>query len=116
MKNKAKEGEVYVPFVAFTGMILDDNFSNIEVSNGKAIQDGNTSVIVGYAVPGIKDSLNAPGLNIPDYFEVSADVKDFELEATMTLLVTNLGSLSFGDGSIDFSSSIEDTITSLLQV
>ena len=111
-ENKAKEGEVYVPFVAFTGMILDDNFSNIEVSNGKAIQDGNTSIIVGYAVPGIKDSLNAPGLNIPDYFEVSADVKDFELEATMTV-VTNLGSLSFGDGSIDFSS-IEDTITSVI--
>lgn len=111
--NKAQVGDVYVPFVAFTGMILDDSFSNIEVSNGKAIEDGNTSIIIGYAVPGIKDSLNAPELNIPDYFEVSADVKDFELEATMTV-VTNLGSLSFGDGSIDFSS-IEDTISSVIK-
>lgn len=48
-----------VPFVMLTGMILDNNrFSHIEVSNGKVINDGNRSVVMGFALPGMQENLH----------------------------------------------------------
>ena len=39
-KEKAENG-VYVPFAAVTGMMLNKNFTNVEVTNGKVVSDGN---------------------------------------------------------------------------
>ena len=56
--NHLQSGGVYVPFMAITGMMLDDEyFSNIKVTNGKAIDDGNRNVVVGYAFPGMQSSI-----------------------------------------------------------
>ena len=42
-KEKAENG-VYVPFAAVTGMMLNKNFTNVEVTNGKFINDGDRSI------------------------------------------------------------------------
>ena len=40
--------EVVTPFLMMTGMILpNENFSNVEVTNGKVISDGQKSIVVG---------------------------------------------------------------------
>lgn len=39
-KIDGKEEEIYVPFAAISGMVLDDSFSNVKVTNGKVISDG----------------------------------------------------------------------------
>ena len=59
VKVKGKKYNIKTPFTMVTGMILSsDVFSNIEVKNGKVISDGDKSVVVGLAFPGLKSSLN----------------------------------------------------------
>lgn len=110
------EVDVKVPFAAVTAMVLDDSFTNVEVTNGKVQSNGDSNIIIGYALPGIKDSLGVEDsdfiddLDLPEYFEVSADVENFELSAAMTI-VANAGSMvsmSTGD-----SSSLDDMINDL---
>jgi putative membrane protein len=108
--------DVKVPFAAVTAMVLDDSFTNVEVTNGKVQSNGDSNIIIGYALPGIKDSLGVEDsdfiddLDLPEYFEVSADVENFELSTAMTI-VANAGSMvsmSTGD-----SSSLDDMINDL---
>ncbi len=83
-----KEEKIYVPFVMLTGMILDnDVFTNVSVSNGKLINDGDKTIVAGIAFPGLQDSLaiSEEKLEIPDYVEISADVKNFSMKSTVTI-------------------------------
>lgn len=114
--NNEKVGDVYVPFAAISGMILDDSFTDVQVTNGKVMSDGNTNIVVGYALPGLKDSLelkegDLDDVDIPDYFEVSADVENFSLDMTMTLVV-NAANYVGTDGELDLSS-IDDLLDTL---
>lgn len=80
--------EICVPFLMLTGTILDnDRFRNITVSGGKLINDGSRSVVMGFALPGLQESLqlDAAVLELPSYVEIEADVQDFALETTLTL-------------------------------
>lgn len=98
--NKSKVGDVYTPFTMITGMILNgDKFTNIEVENGKVVSDGKNSIVIGYGMPGLEKSLDLGSVaiddekidvDIPESFEVSADVKDFSLDMTMTIATTEL--------------------------
>lgn len=84
---------IYVPFIMVTGMVLDnERFTNVEVSNGKVINDGDRTIVAGFAMPGLQESLelDREKLELPDYMEVTADVKDFALETTMTLATTEV--------------------------
>ncbi len=102
--NGYKE-KIYVPFVMMTGTFLDnEKFSNIQVSNGKIINDGNRTIVAGFALPGLSDSLqlDSDKLDIPDYVEITADAKDFELSTTLTLATNDV----FND--IDFSDADEE--------
>lgn len=86
-----KSQRIYVPFVVLTGAILDsDNFRNVSVTNGKLVDDGDHTVVVGMAFPGLQENLalDTDKLEIPSYVEVSADVTDFSIETTLTV-VTN---------------------------
>lgn len=89
--NNSKSGDVYTPFLMATGMILsNDKFSDIKVENGQVVNDGNNSIVVGMGMPGLQDSLDLQKLDveIPDYFEVTADCTDFSLDMTMTVAST----------------------------
>jgi len=103
-----EEQEVKVPFAAVTAMVLGDNFTNIEVTNGKLENNGENSIIIGYALPGIKESLGvedsdfADDLELPEDFEITADVTDFELDTAMTIVVNAGSMVSMESG--DFSS------------
>lgn len=105
---EGKETEVCVPFVAISGLVLDDSYKNIKVSNGKVVADGNNNLVIGYALPGLKDSLNIKekdfdiDIHIPDSFEVTADVENFALNMTMTVVMNANNFISAG-GDNDFS-------------
>ncbi len=102
-----KEEEINVPFIVVSGMVLGDNFTNVDVTNGKVISNGAGNMVVGIAMPGLKDSLNikeedlSDNISIPDYVEVTADAEDFELDMTMSI-VSSSSSLNV-DGAFDFS-------------
>lgn len=99
--NNQKLHGVYVPFVVMTGMSLDnDKFSNVEVTNGKVINDGQKSMIVGYALPGLSQSLKLEDadVSIPDYVEVTCQTEKFSLDGTMSVATSSLLSdLDLGD-------------------
>lgn len=100
VKINGKKERIYVPFVMLTGMMLDnEKFSNVTVSNGKVINDGNHTIVAGFAMPGMEDNLklDTDKFSIPDSVEITADVKDFELSTTLTVAASDM----FGD--IDFS-------------
>lgn len=83
-----KEEKIYVPFTMLTGIILNnDVFTNVSVSNGKLINDGDKTIVAGIAFPGLQDSLalSEEKLEIPDYVEISADVKNFAMTSTVTI-------------------------------
>lgn len=85
--------KVYVPFAVVTGMLLDNQvFTNVEVSGGKLINDGDRMVVMGYALPGLQENLGVDSekLDLPESFEVTADVKDFEMGMTVTIATNDL--------------------------
>lgn len=102
-----EETEVYVPFAVLSGAILPlEHFSNVSVSNGKVLSEGNNAIVVGFAFPGLsenlsiseetKDTLAESGVDAEkingdtDYLEIEADAVNFELEMTMTMILPNL--------------------------
>lgn len=88
-----KDEKIYVPFAMLTGVELDDDrFSNVEVTNGKVVNDGTRTVVAGLAFPGLQDNLaiSKDKLEIPDYVEITADVKDFCLGMTVTIATNDL--------------------------
>lgn len=101
-----KEEEIKVPFAMLSGVVLPgDIFSNIEVTNGKIISEGNNSIVMGVAFPGLKESLqldkikernremrpeDSEDMDIPDYIEITADATNFELGMTLTMAMSDL--------------------------
>jgi putative membrane protein len=115
------EEEIYVPFTVVSGMLLPvDTFSNVEVTNGKIVSDGNRNIVVGVAMPGLKESIDPDGtlekeesnLEIPEYVEVTADVENFALDMTLSVAMPDiLSDFKFSD-SIDLTE-LEDSMNEL---
>lgn len=92
--------ETMVPFTMITGVLLPtDNFKNVSVSGGKVISEGDNSIALGYAFPGLGEAINVDQLekdakeatgeksdiDIPESLEIEADATDFSLDMTMTV-------------------------------
>ena len=117
-ENTSKSGEVYTPFMLVSGFILPtDTFNNVKIDNGKIISDGDKEIVIGVGMPGLADSLKLEetemlkDIEIPDSFEVEADVTDFSLSMSMTVaLPLNLEELGIDDieGWDDLKESLED--------
>lgn len=82
-----KQEKMYVPFAMLTGLLLDsDSFRNVEVSNGKLMNDGDHTIVIGLAFPGLGKNLALEEkIEIPDYVEITADVTEFTLGMTVTI-------------------------------
>ena len=118
-----KQEEVYTPFVMMTGMILpNETFSNVTIDNGKVISDGSRNIVVGFGIPGLKDSLDLDeettkeaedkGVTIPENFEMEADVTDFTMSSTFTVALTDLLDDMDMDNIIDVDS-LKDSLNEL---
>ena len=114
-----KQTTVYTPFTMITAAILNtDNFSNVKATNGKVISDGNKHIVIGVAMPGLADSLNlkntsiGSNFDIPEDFEITADVEDFQM--TVTATVANSDTLSeFGLDDAGDLSELTDSLKDL---
>lgn len=108
---------VKVPFAAVTGLMLDgDVFKNVTVTGAKALDDGDRTVIVGVAFPGLRESLGISESNekisIPECFEVEADAENFELENTFTV-ITNSIFASVNADSVSLDGNIDESLAKL---
>lgn len=126
-----KEKEVYVPFAMISGAILPaEHFSDIEVTNGKVISEGDNNIVVGMAFPGLKDSVNIDSLKekavdeeakekldeveIPETVEIHAYATNFEMNQTMTMAMSDLLSDLNMDDTLDIDTSkITDSMNDL---
>jgi len=96
-KNKSAKEEyingkyvtMYTPFVVAVGSIIDtDKNKNIEVRNGKVIDNGDKAIVAGIVMPGLEESLNLTGeladIEIPSNIEITMDSTDFEMKNIMS--------------------------------
>ncbi len=115
-----KDTEVYVPFTVMSTMILPtDKFANINVTNGKVMSEGNNNIVMGLAFPGLtesldldKEELEEKDISIPDYVEVNAITSDFQLDMTLSVILSDALSDIHLTDSIDLSE-LEDGMNDL---
>lgn len=89
--SSKKYDNKFIPFLAIGGVSLDNTkFSNIEISNGRTIQNESSTIIVGLAFAGLAEDLNVDEAILPSSFEISADVTDFSLDVTYSLATNQL--------------------------
>lgn len=109
VKDNDKNIDMYVPFLMISASILDsEKFSNVEVKNGQIISDGERFFVTGMALPGLSESLDLNSkdidINIPNYFEFSADVTDFSISTSFTIATNEL----FSDIDMDNVDDLEE--------
>lgn len=110
-----KTERIYVPFLMLSGMVLDsESFTDVTVTNGKVISDGDRSIVAGIAFPGLNESLGLAGteFNLPDCVEVRAHVEDFTLGTTITV-ATNAPLNSLDTSKLDGLDDIESAAKQL---
>lgn len=82
-----KNQTLYTPFVVVCGTIIDNNNNrNIEITNGKTVDDGSKTTVIGISLPGLQESLNISKdkIDIPNTIEITMDSTDFELNNIVT--------------------------------
>ena len=101
VKNiNGKQVTLYEPFLVISGAGFDnEKAANITVSNGKLLNTGSRTIAAGYALPGLPESLRVDTqegdfdfkeLNFPEEVVIEADVTDFSMAATVTVIDSSL--------------------------
>lgn len=83
-------------FAVLSAALLDsDKFTNVEVTNGAVVNDGDRLLVLGAALPGLKERLDVEDKDgkLPETVEITADVEDFALPLTVTAATTEWSSL-----------------------
>lgn len=81
------------PYTMASAVVLDGtHFSNISVSNGKVVNDGNTNMCIGVAFPGLASNigLGASGISIPESVVVKAHTDNFQIDGTYTAAMSGV--------------------------
>ena len=116
--------DMTVPMLFLTGLVLDDSQAeNIEVTNARAVDDGTHTVVLGAALPGVRDCFDLENSEdvpeLPEYIEISADVTDFEAPMTLTAATNepfSAGDASGLDKADDLKSSMADLTDAMAQL
>ena len=88
-----KTERMYTPFIVVAGVIVNnENNKNVKVSSGKVINDGTKSIVVGYALPGMEESLNLKkkDIELPNSIEITMETTSFEMGDIISLYTSNL--------------------------
>lgn len=77
---------MYTPFVVVTGTVMDnEKVKNVKITNGKVVDNGKKTLVLGITCPGLKESLGLENndkidFEIPEKIEMEFDAQDFEME------------------------------------
>lgn len=92
-----KQETIYTPFLVISGVVIDNEMAkDIEISNGKIINNGNKAIAIGFTLPGMKESLNLDK-DIPNKLEITMQATDFELGNIMSFATPKI----LEEGSLD---------------
>lgn len=85
------------PYIAISIVNIDqDIFSNVSIKNGKLLEYGENKIGLIYCLPGLKNSLRlsqsevTKDIKLEEYGEIEADVNNFDLDYTATILSKGL--------------------------
>lgn len=86
-KHIVNGNTLYTPFVVMTAtMIPGENNSDIEVANGKVVDNGNGYIVVGLSTPGLYESLAIDELEGLDTVTISYHTEKFELSSIYSVV------------------------------
>ena len=91
--SNGKGYEITHPYVLASGVMFDkDHFTDIEVNNGKVVSEGESTICLGIALPGLKESLSLEKdtLDIPESVVIKATTDKFAIDGTYTIAMTGL--------------------------
>ena len=81
VKVNGKYEKMYTPFIVVAGTVIDNNFENVNITNGKIIDNGNKKMAIAMCFPGLQESLgiSKDKIDIPNTIEITMDAEDFEM-------------------------------------
>lgn len=101
-----EEIQMNTPFFLLSALIMEEEtFSDIRVSQGKLITEGDTQIVIAYSMPGFTQNLNLTGEAKDDFEEkfsdtvtVTAMVTEFSMKPIYTMATTEfLSEMDFED-------------------
>lgn len=91
------ENSTDVPFMVLSAAMLPaDVFSDVDVTNGRVMDLGDQKAVIGFAFPGLMDTLKlvdyepTEKIELPEYVEIEARAEDFALDFTASVVSTGL--------------------------
>ena len=98
MNINGKMEKMYTPFMIVTTSIINNTDNkNIKVNNGRVVDNGLTSIVVGLSSPGLYESLKLDELKKMNSVEITYDTNNFSLNSIYSLASCNL----FQDNNLD---------------
>ena len=98
MNINGKMENMYTPFMIVTTSIINNTDNkNIKVNNGRVVDNGLTSIVVGLSSPGLYESLKLDELKKMNSVEITYDTNNFSLNSIYSLASCNL----FKDNNLD---------------
>lgn len=86
-----KNTTLYTPFLITTGMVFDSNTNkNITINNGRVVDNGKESIVLGISSPGIYESINIDELKDFGYLTIKLDTEKFELPSIYSIATPKL--------------------------
>ena len=77
-----KQVTMYTPFIIVAGTKIDNaKNKNIQITNGKIVDNGESTLAVGIAMPGMQENIgiSKSKIDIPEKIEISMEAEDFEM-------------------------------------
>ena len=77
-----KQVTMYTPFIIVAGIKIDNaKNKNIQITNGKIVDNGESTLAVGIAMPGMQENIgiSKSKIDIPEEIEISMETEDFEM-------------------------------------
>ena len=91
VKIDGKEENLYTPFVITTGTVISNkNSKNVEVTNGKVINNGSSYMVVALSSPGLYESLDIDTLKEFDTVTLTYETEKFELASIYSIATPKL--------------------------
>lgn len=87
-----EDKEVYVPFIAVTGAMLDTGvFSNVTIDHGKVVSNGQYQVAVGIGLAGVEENFNTKDIDMDvNEYTITADVTNYTSQYMMTFVTNSM--------------------------
>lgn len=90
-KINGKTEEIYTPFLVVMGTVFNnDSVSNLEIENGRVIDNGNKSIVVGLSSPGLYESFDLMELKNFDTITIQLNTEKFELPTIYSIMTPKL--------------------------